>query len=127
MPLRIMEVAVGGGAGLVRGFTRKSDITNHRSNPDGSAMPGKWPYHMLLDGVLFAGGIVADMMRMSPSISETLIIAGSVLLGDDAGFRLSGELPAGPAFAFAPAYAPAAARYAAPAVVTNQSQPNVFG
>lgn len=92
MALRIMPMTISGGAGLLHGFARKNDVDQGRANPDGSAVQGMFPFSLILEVALFGGGVVLDMMRFSPDMSEPMVYSGAYALGDRGGNALSGQI-----------------------------------
>ena len=107
MAIRIFPIIIAGGTGVVRGLARRNDVAQGRANPDGSALPGKFPLAMVIDVAALGGGVALDLMRFTPDISEPLILAGSALLGDRGGHAISAQIMA-PQYA-SPYYAAAAA------------------
>ena len=131
MAIRIFPALISGGTGVVHGLARRNDVAQGRANPDGSSAEGRWPLALMLEGAAFAGGIVGDIMRFTPDITEPLIYGGAVLLGDRGGHAIgatvgAGRLGAVPYYAHAApsAYHPYAA---APAVVREEERPVVLG
>ena len=114
MAIRIFPIGIAGGTGLIHGIARKNDVAQGRANPDGSSMPGRFPLALILEAAALGGGVVADIMRFTPDISESLILTGAALLGDRGGNAIGSTVGAG-AMAAVPYYGQAAAQVAQPA------------
>lgn len=108
MAIRIFPIGIAGGTGLIHGIARRNDVAQNRANPDGSPMPGRFPLALVLEVAAFGGGIVADIMRFTPDISEPLILGGAALLGSRGGQAIGATIGGGQ-LAAVPYYAPAAA------------------
>jgi len=124
MAIRIFPIGIAGGTGLIHGIARRNDVAQGRANPDGSPMPGRFPLALILEAAAFGGGIVADIMRFTPDISEPLILGGAALLGSRGGSMIGATIGAGQ-LAAVPYYAPAAA-VATPSPSPSSSRRGAF-
>lgn len=119
MAIRIFPNVIAAGVGVVHGVVRRNDVAQQRANPDGSAISGKFPLAMVLEVGALLGGAAADTFRVSPDLSEPLMLGGAALLGSRGGNFLGGQ--AGFPAVSRPAYT--AAR---PAFVPTEKRPTVL-
>lgn len=136
MALRIFPTIISGGTGIVRGLARRNDVAQGRANPDGSSMAGRFPLAMAIDVAAFGGGVVLDLMRFTPDITEPLIYSGAAFLGDRGGNAIGGQIGSpSPMRAAVPYYGgnggavaqPYAGPVASPALREREKRPVVLG
>jgi hypothetical protein len=122
--LKVFPTLIAGGVGVAHGVAADSDVANGRANPDGTAIAGHYPMATIIEVGSLVGGVGLDIMRFSPDISESLILAGAALLGHRGGKMLGHMTPPAPMLA-APYWA--SGHFAAPDLQLQRSSESWLG
>lgn len=88
MAVRIFPIMIGAAVGGVDGALYDADVKHARTT-------NTKQYSMWFEAAAFGGGLLMELMRFSPDITDPLTLGGVTLLARRAGISLSGGLPAG--------------------------------